>query len=348
MTGFSRAHANSALLTRDGPAQQAVRLLNGFRGYQLVVAACRLKLPDLVGDEPRSVDELASITGTHAPSLRRALRGLVSWGFFRELPDGRYGTTGVSELFRSDRPGLRNMAVMLSNEGYRVWGDLVEALRTGRPVFERIYGVTRWERMAADPQDAAEFNAAMVETSTRVGREFVEAYDFGAARVVVDVAGGNGALLAAVLRAHPSMEGILFDLPAGLLGAAAVMEVAGVSGRVSLVAGSFFESVPTGADVYLLKSIIHDWDDEHAVAILKTCRAAMDGSARLVLVERVIPDGVPDEDDIGALMSDLHMMVVLGGRERSTAEYGELFAAAGLRLTRDVPVSDFHAIEAAI
>lgn len=323
--------------------------MNGFRGYQLLVAACRLKLPDLVGEGPRSVEELASATGTHAPSLRRALRGLVSWGLFSEEADGRYSATEVSDLFRSDRPGLRNMAVMLSNEGYRVWGELVDALQTGQPMFERLYGMSRWEKMATDPHDAAEFNAAMVETSSRVGREFVEAYDLGHAHVAVDVAGGNGALLAAVLRAHPSMTGILFDLPAGLAGAAAVMESAGLSGRVSLVEGSFFESVPAGADLYLLKSIIHDWDDERAVAILKTCRAAMNGTARLVLVERVIPEGIPDDDDLGALMSDLHMMVVLGGRERTTAEYSELLAAAGLRLTRSIPMkSDFHAIEAAL
>jgi hypothetical protein len=142
------------------------------------------------------------------------------------------------------------------------------------------------------------------------------------------------------------VEGILFDLPAGLAGATRLMEGAGVSDRVSLVAGSFFETVPTGADLYLLKSIIHDWNDDRAVAILETCRQAMKDGARLVLVERVLPEGSPDAGDIGPLMSDLHMMVALGGRERSTTEYGELFTAAGLRYTREFPMSDFHAVEA--
>lgn len=334
------------MATRDAAARQAAVLLNGFRGYQLLVAACRLKLADLVGERPRTASELASATGTHAPSLRRALRGLVSWGFFSEQPDGTFAATGVSELFRSDKPGMRNMAVMLSHEGYRVWAELVGALRSGRPMFEQLYGKSRWQQMAEDPLDAAEFNAAMVETSTRVGREFVAAYDVGDARRVVDVGGGNGALLAAVLRMHPSLEGILFDLPAGLAGAADGMKAAGVTGRVSFAEGSFFESVPAGADLYLLKSIIHDWDDEHAVAILKTCREAMNGHARLVLVERTLPEGAPDEHDMPGLMSDLHMMVMLGGRERTTSEYGGLFKDAGLRLTRDVPMSDFHAIEA--
>lgn len=312
-----------------------------------MVAACRLNLPDLVGERPQDADELAAATGTHPPSLRRALRGLVAWGFFSQELDGRYAPTAVSELFRSDKPGMRNMTVLLSDEAYRTWGSLTESLRTGEPMYERIHGKSRWQMLAEDPEEAATFNAAMVETSTRVGREFVDAYDFHDAQLVVDVAGGNGALLAAVLRAHPSMRGILFDLPAGLAGASSVMEKAAVSDRVSMVEGSFFESVPAGADVYLLKSIIHDWDDERAVAILETCRRAMKDDARLVLVERVVTEGVPDAEDIGPLMSDLHMMVLLGGRERTTTEHGELFAAAGLRLVRSIQMqSDFHAIEA--
>ncbi|HKW72898.1 MAG TPA: methyltransferase, partial [Candidatus Dormibacteraeota bacterium] len=237
--------------TRDTARQQAIRLMNGFRGYQLVVAACRLKLPDLVGERPQAAEELAAATGTHPPSLRRALRGLVAWGFLSQEPDGRFAPTDISELFRSDRPGIRNITVLLSDEGYRTWGSLAESLRTGEPMFERIHGKSRWQMMAEDPEDAATFNAAMVETSTRVGREFVEAFDFRGAQLVVDVAGGNGALLAAVLRAHPSMRGILFDLPAGLAGASSVMEKAAVSERVSMVEGSFFESVPAGADLYL-------------------------------------------------------------------------------------------------
>ena len=246
------------------------------------------------------------------------------------------------------KPGLRNTTLMLRIEGYRTWGELLYVLKTGQPAFEHIHGKSRWEKLAEDPEDSARFNAAMVELTTRVAQAFVAAYDFTGMDTVVDVAGGNGALLAAVLQSNAEMDGILFDLPAGLAGAVERMNAAGLSGRVRLTEGSFFESVPSGADLYMLKSIIHDWDDAHARKILETCREAMLGEARLVLVERLVPERIGDDENVLAtVMSDLHMMVALGGRERTTAEYRELFDAAGLRLTREIPMaSDFHAIEA--
>jgi hypothetical protein len=326
----------------------AVRLMNGFRGYQLAVAACRLQLPDLVAQGHGEPEELAAMTGTHADSLRRVLRGLAAWGFFAEEPSGRFVANAVSDAFRSDRPGLRDMTMMLSSEGYRSWGEALHAIQTGEPVFQHLYGKSRWEKMAEDPDDAAMFNAAMVATSRRVGRELTAAYDFSGVEVVVDVAGGNGALLAAVLRHLPSARGILFDLPAGLAGAQKVMEEAAVADRVTTVEGSFFESIPEGGDLYMLKSIVHDWDDRRATEILSACRRAMRPSARLVIVERFLPERIdPGGESIGTVMSDLHMMVVLGGRERTTGEYGALLQAAGLKLSREVPMeSDFYVVEA--
>jgi orsellinic acid C2-O-methyltransferase len=327
---------------------EAIRLMNGFRGYQLAVAACRLKLPDLVAAGHCDPGDLSSLTGMEPGSLRRVLRGLAAWGFFAEDSRGAYRATPVSEAFRSDQPGLRTMAMMLGKEGYISWGELMYTIETGRPAFEHIYGKSRWEKMAEDPEDAALFNAAMVTVSTRVGDEFAAAYDFEGVGVAVDVAGGNGALLAAVLRHAPRAQGILFDLPPGLAGARRLLEEAGVADRVTIVEGSFFESVPAGGDLYMLKSIIHDWDDESAVQILSTCRRAMDLEARLVLVERFMPERIDSPDEyLGTVMSDLHMMVVLGGRERTTPEYGALLTAAGLRLTREVAMSsDFYAVEA--
>lgn len=335
-------------MKEEGPPIEAVRLLNGFRGYQLAVAACRLKLPDLVADGVGDTESLAAQTGTHEPSLRRALRGLAAWGFFAEGPDGRFLPTAVSDAFRSDRPGLRNTTLMLSHEGYESWGELMYALQRGRPVFEHLYGKSRWEKMAENPGDAAQFNAAMVEMTKRVAMSFVAAYDFSGVRTVVDVGGGNGALLAAALAAHSGLDGVLFDLAAGLAGADSALKSAGLAGRVRIVEGSFFESVPAGGDLYLLKSIVHDWDDEHALKILQACRAAMGPEARLVVLERLLPEnGVDGDSALGTLMSDLHMMVVLGGRERTTAEYASLLAEAGLRMTRPIAMaSDFYAIEA--
>jgi ubiquinone/menaquinone biosynthesis C-methylase UbiE len=332
------------------PSIEAQRLLSGFRIYQLMVAACRLKLPDRLSAGPKSADELAAQTDTHAPSLRRMLRGLAAWGVFVEAADGRFAATPLSDQFRSDRPGLRNMTLMLGDEGYLAWGDLLYTLRTGKPAFDHMFGKGRFEALGENPEAAERFNVAMVETSTRIGRAFIAAYEFGSARTVVDVGGGNGGLLIAVLQAHPEMRGILFDLAQGLKGALEKIEEAGLSDRVTLHEGSFFDQLPSGADVYLLKSIIHDWDDERGLAILQTCRRAMTSGSKLVLLERALPERIDDPDQaLSTVMSDLHMMVILGGRERTTGEYRDFLAQAGLRMTRAITTgSEFAAIEAVV
>ena len=332
------------------PSIEAQRLVSGFRVYQMVVAACRLKLPDLVVDGPKTADELAASTETHGPSLRRMLRGLAAWSFFDEQPDGRFAATPLSDTFRSDKPGLRNMAIMLGEEAYQAWGDLLYTVRTGKPAFEHVFGKNRWEKLAEDPQAAAEFNAAMVEMSSRIAQSFVDAYDLGDARTVVDVGGGNGALLVAVVRAHPEVRGVLFDLAQGLAGAKEKVDAAGVADRVTVQEGSFFAAVPSGGDVYLLKSIVHDWSDEKAVAILQACRRAMSAEARLVILERELAGRIEDPSEaLPTLMSDLNMMVVLGGKERTPDEYRDLLVRAGLRMTRVVPTeSGFAAIEAVV
>jgi precorrin-6B methylase 2 len=332
------------------PSIEAQRLMNGFRAYQLMVAACQLKLPDLLASGPKTADEVAASTETHAPSMRRLLRGLVVWGVLVEMPDGRFAPTPLSDHFRSDQPGLRNMTIMLSEEGYQAWGELMYTLRTGKPAYEHIYGKSHFARLAEEPEMSEHFNAAMVEMSTRVARAFTASFDFDGARTVVDVGGGNGAMLIAILQAHPEMRGILFDLAQGLAGAAATLAAAGVADRVSLHEGSFFEAVPSGADVYLLKSIIHDWDDERALVILQTCRRAMNVESRLVILERELAGRIENADEmLLTVMGDLHMMVVLGGKERTPDEYADLLERAGLRMTRLVPTkSEFAAIEAVV
>lgn len=332
------------------PIVEARRLLNGYRAFQCMVAACRLMIPDLVSDGPKTAAELAAVTQTHAPSLRRLMRGLVAWRVFTEDVDGRFHPTAVSAQFRADKPGMRQMLVMIGEEGYSAWADVMYTLRTGKPAFEHVFGMSRWEKMAQDPEGAAAFNAAMVETTTRVARAFIAGYQFDGVRTIVDVGGGNGALLAAVLEAQPETSGVLFDLAAGLQGGRERFASAGLDGRVEMVEGSFFESIPAGADLYLLKSIVHDWAEEHARAILVRCREAMQPASRMVLLERTLPARIDDPDAaLATVMSDLHMMVVLGGRERTPAEYGELLATAGLRMTRHIPFDqEFGAVEAVI
>jgi orsellinic acid C2-O-methyltransferase len=328
---------------------EAQRLVSGFRAYMMMVAACRLNLPDLLAAGARTADEVAASTKTHPPSMQRLLRGLAVWGVLAEMPGGRFASTPLSDHFRSDRPGLRNLTIMLSEEGYEAWGDLMYTLLTGKPAYEHLYGKSHFARLAEEPEMAAHFNAAMVEISTRVARAFISSFDFTGVSSIVDVGGGNGGILLAVLQAHPGMRGILFDLAQGLAGARESIEAAGVADRVTLQEGSFFEAVPSGADLYLLKSIIHDWDDERALAILQTCRKAMGDRARLVLLERRFPERIANADEmLTTVMGDLHMMVVLGGKERTDKEYRELMTGAGLRLARVVPTeTEFAAFEAA-
>lgn len=324
--------------------------MSGFRVYQMVVAACRLRIPDLVVDGPKAADELAAETGTLPGPLHRLLRGLAVWGVLLETPDGKFAATSLSDTFRADRPGLRNMTIMLSEEGYQAWGDLMYSLRTGKSAYEHMYGKSHFDRLGEDPEMAAHFNAAMVEFSSRIGEAFAAAYDFAGALTAVDVGGGNGAVLMAVLQAHPEMRGTLFDLAQGLAGAGEKLAAGGVAERVTLQEGSFFEAVPSGADIYVLKSIVHDWDDVRALAILQTCARAMHPTSRLVLLERKLPERIENpEDAFTTVMGDLHMMVVLGGRERTANQYRELLAQAGLRLTREIPIeSDITAFEAVV
>jgi precorrin-6B methylase 2 len=316
-----------------------------------MVAACNLKIPDLLATGPATAGQLADATGTRESFLRRFLRGLAAMGVVTEESSGRFAATPVLDHFRSDTPGLRNITIMLSDEAYPAWGELIYTPRTGKPAFDHIFGKPRFDALADDPDGTARFNAAMVEITSRIAGAFIGEYDFAGVKTVVDVGGGNGALLAAVLRAHPHMRGVVFDLPQGLAGARESLEAAGVWTRVELVEGSFFEAIPSGGDLYLLKSIVHDWDDELAAKILATCARAMADSARIVVLERLLPEHAVASDEVmDAVMSDLNMMVVLGGRERTANEYRALFTGAGLRMIRSLPAgsSGFGLFEAAL
>jgi hypothetical protein len=234
-------------------------------------------------------------------------------------------------------------------EVWRSWGDLVGTLRSGEPAWERVTGTTSFEFFAANEERSAIFNTAMAEHTRQVAPAVVEHGGFGRFRTIADLGGGDGTLLAAILRAAPQAAGILFDLPAGHAGAERTLAEAGVAGRCRIVSGDFFESVPEGADAYVLKSVVHDWDDERAAAILRRCRETMRPDARVLLVEFVMPEIVTPEDS-GNVMSDINMLVVLRGRERTERDFRDLLGAAGLRLTAmtgALPPSGYRVIEAA-
>ncbi|HMH57261.1 MAG TPA: methyltransferase [Gemmatimonadales bacterium] len=323
------------------------QLVSGFRSTQMVVAVTQLKIPDLVAAGPQSADELAAATGVQADPLRRVLQCLVTVGVFTETTDGRFAATPVSECLR-DQPGsMRGQALMLPMESYAAYGDLLHCLRTGESAFEHVFGVTHWEKLALDPERSSIFNAAMQSGTERIQAAVVAACDFQGLRSFIDVGGGRGTLTAALLKSNPHLRAAVFDLPSGLAETEALLKAQGVDDRCELVSGNFFESVPSGHDVYLLKQIVHDWNDEKATEILVTCRKAMGPGSRVILVERNLPARAEESAAARAIfMTDIQMLVMFGSRERTEAEYGALMHQAGLRLTRVIPTdSIFHLIE---
>jgi hypothetical protein len=319
-------------------------MTNGFRLSQAIHVAATLGIADLLKNGPRTVGQLSKATGTDGPSLTRMLRALASVGVFTET-EGRIGQTPLSDNLRSDASGsLRAWAMQIGQDYFwNSWGHLLDSVRTGNPAFREIYGMTAWEYRAANPEANAIFNAAMTGLSSGVVEALVAAYDFSTTRVLVDVAGGEGALLAAILVANPHLRGILFDLPHVVATARPLLERAGVSDRCDIVSGSFFERVPQGGDAYILKNIVHDWDDASSVSILRRCRAAIDDGGRLLLVEQVLK-GANEPDS--AKFADLVMLVMLGGRERNAEEFQDLCLSAGFRQTNIIPtVSPYSIIE---
>jgi hypothetical protein len=322
-----------------------LRMTNAFQVSQAIHVAATLGIADLLEDESRSMDDLAEATGTHAPTLYRLLRALASVGVFAETPDGRFGLTPLAEYLRTDAPGsLRAWAMQVGQPYFWAsWGHLLHSVRTGESAFPELHGTTAWEYRAAHPEEDAIFNAAMTSLSAGVVEAVVQSYDFSGISVLADVGGGEGGLLAAILAANPGLRGVLFDQSHVVATAGALLERAGVADRCEVIGGSFFEAVPAGADAYLLKSIVHDWDDNVVIEILRTCRKAIAGTGRLLVVEPIIrPGNEPDS----AKFSDLNMLVMLGGRERTADDFGRLYAEAGFRLTEIIPTgSPFNILE---
>ena len=342
---------NRSVQSESAPPPQfaMLQLIIGFWVSRAIYVAAKLGLADLVKDSPKTADELARLTGTHSPSLYRALRALASVGVFTDDGRGRFAQTPLSETLRSDTPGsLRALAIVeLGQEHYPAWGNLMHSVKTGEIAFDNLFKQNAWEYYAQNPEDASNFNESMRGLTEIVNVAVLEAYDFSGADKLVDVAGGTGRLISSILSACPRMRGVLFDLPHVIAEAGPLLDAAGVRDRCETSTGDFFRSVPEGGDAYVMKWIIHDWDDEKSTAILKNIRRAMDEKGKLLLIEMVVPEG--NQPDLSKFL-DLDMMVMTGGRERTEAEFNSLLAASGFKLTRVVrtasPICVIEAVRA--
>jgi len=326
------------------PAEKLTRLFRGFWVSQAIYVAARLGLADLMADGPRSVADLASATGAHAPTLRRVLRLLAGEGIFAEAEDDRFELTPMAASLLRDKGELRLQVLFVGREAsWRAAGDLLHAVKTGETPFDHVHGASFFESLRQHPDEAQLFDQLMVVNTTPVARAVAGAYDFSSMRTIIDVGGGRGALALGILAAHPQLRGVIFDQPAVAAGARDAIAAAGLSERCEAVGGDFFEAVPDGGDAYLVKFILHDWDDERSVAILRTCRRAIPHGGRMLVVELVIGHG---NEPSFARTQDMNMLINLGGQERTEAEYRALFEASGFALTRTIPVfGDMRIIE---
>jgi hypothetical protein len=323
----------------SAPHRDLNQLICGYGYSQCVYVAAKLGIADLLANGPQSIDDLAEETATHPQALYRVMRALASVGVFEEEPGDlkRFRLTPAAGLLRSDVHGSqRALAILMGEEYFRAWGDLLYSVRTGRPAFDVIYGRPLFDFLSRNPEQAANFDRAMVAAHGYETAAVLDACHFSQDTFLVDVGGGNGNTLCGILERHAHLRGTLYDLPGVIERAGQTIERAGMSDRIGLVSGDFFQSVPAGGDAYLLRHIIHDWDDEKASRILRNIRRVMDEGARLFIVDSVIPEG---NEPLFSKLLDLTMLVGVGGKERTEDQFRDLLRRAEFRLVRVVTTS---------
>lgn len=323
-----------------------MQMVTGYWVSQSIYAAAKLKIADFLKDDAKSYEELAKATNTHARSLYRLLRALASVGIFAETQTGYFALTPLADYLQSERQdSLNAIAILFGEEEYYSWKDIIYSLQTGNSAFEHLYGMNIFEYHAQNPERAKLFDQAMTSFSTLENAGVVLDYDFSGIETLVDVGGGNGKLISDILKVNPHMEGILLEQASVTEGAKYLIETAELSDRCKVFVGNFFEFVPSDGDAYILKHIIHDWDDESAIAILKTCHSAMSENDKLLIVEQVIP---PGNHSFPGKLLDLQMLIMCpGGCERTEEEYRILLQKSGFELVKVVPTrSPISVIEA--
>lgn len=331
------------------PAQTApphavvLQMLLGKWVSSAISAAAHFGIADHLESGPKTPTELASLTGTQERPLYRLLRANASFGVFTELEDGRFAQTPLSESLRSGaRPSVRNMALMLTDEWHiRSWEQLPWCIETGKPAAYKLHGMAMFDWMAQNPDKTGHFNQAMTDLSSGDAAAVVQSYDFSRFEHIVDIAGGHGMLLAAILDQAPRARGTLFEMPHVIEGAKKTGILARLGDRITLRSGSFLESVPADADAYIMKFIIHDWYDPECIKLLSNCRKGIRSGGRLLVVDQVVPGR--NEPGVSKLM-DLEMLVLPGGMERTENEFRELFAASGFKLERIIPTPGLQCV----
>jgi hypothetical protein len=311
------------------------QMATGYWLSQAIYVAAKLGLADLLKDGPKSCSALAVATGADEHSLFRLMRALSSARVFAHLQNDSFALASAGESLQSNVPGsLRAIVMSIGEIHYQAWGDLLHSIQTGSPAFNNVFGTGLFEYLQRNAEAADTFNRGMTDVSSMLAYAVLMAYDFSRISSIVDIGGGQGKLLRCIVQFNPEIKGTVFDLEPAIEMAKQHLGSNVYGGRCSAIAGDFFDSVPEGADAYILCGVIHDWDDDHGIRILKNCRRAMTRNGRLLLVEMVVPDA--DANSFGKLL-DLNMLVMTGGRERTKSEFRTLLAAAGYRLTKIVP-----------
>jgi hypothetical protein len=331
--------------TQPPPSAIAMRLAAGFQASQAVIVAAQLGIADLLSKNAMTSREVAQKTGTQPDKMHRLLRALAAFAVVEDCGDGTFQLTPVGHSLRADAPNSVRPLVLMYGNFWPGFASLAECVKTGKNAYEILFGLEgSFAYYEKHPDKARVFDAAMSALSALTGPAAARSYDFAGVSRVIDIGGGHGKVLASILKEHPRLHGVLFDLPRVVEGAAPFLAGEGLAGRCEVVSGDMFASVPSGCDLYLLSHIIHDWDDERAIKVLQSCRRAMGQSARLLILDRVMPERVlPDPMVQGQILTDLVMMVAtVGGRERTASEFQALLEAAGLRLQRIIamPTAD--------
>ena len=341
------AQQSSASPVSAPPEVALTQILLGSLAAQTVYVAAKLGIADLLEDGPKPVEDLAARTNTHAPSLYRVLRAAASLGVFTEQENRTFALSPTAQpLLSNASNSLRDIAIFMGEDWHwNVWGQILFSVRTGKSAWAEAHGDDVFEYFKSKPDAFAVFNRAMTSLTALSTRAVIEGYDFTGIGKLVDIAGGHGRLLTEIVAANPSLHGVLFDLPQVIEGARENVAKSSAADRVEFVSGDFFESVPAGGDAYMMKHIIHDWDDERALVILRNIKQVMNPGGRVLLVESVVSE--KNDQDFSKLM-DIEMMVSPGGKERTATEYKELFTQAGLRLTRIIPTKSAYSVIEAV